>query len=46
MDSIDIGQYRALIASGTIPKKMKKRSQPEEEQEWPRTVGQNFGFLK
>ena len=31
MDSISIGQYRALIDSGTIPKIKKKRSQPEED---------------
>lgn len=31
MDTIDIGQYRALIASGTIPKIKNKRAQPEEE---------------
>ena len=30
MDTIDIGQYRALIAAGTIPKIKKKRA-PEED---------------
>lgn len=31
MNTIDIGQYRALIAAGNIPKIKKKRASPEED---------------